>query len=327
MIQFGNDKIKEIYVGSDKIKEVYHGSELVYSAFNGVLYSYGFEGVEWEQGFTYGTSGTDWLLDKSQNYLGSQVMGSTSGSEAAWTTKNAVDLSKFNTLRVIFDRSMYSSNRARVGIFIGAIKNQTAYGSVTELNNRFSNYSYWQSGSGTNITEDLPLTAQGEHFISINAVKLVTQSITSYIIVKELQLLLINKILFEPNVVNVGFEQGFKFGSGSITSSASVLEVTSTSPGINHLVSTSIINVSPFKTLRMTFINTGDKSCMIGLVDAKTANLNNVDHSSSSAVGVLSTLDFDISNISGEKYVAIAASKQGSADSSIQISKIELLLE
>ena len=30
MIQFGNDKIKEIYVGSDKIKEVYHGSDLVW---------------------------------------------------------------------------------------------------------------------------------------------------------------------------------------------------------------------------------------------------------------------------------------------------------
>ena len=32
MIQFGNDKIKDIYHGSDKIKEVYHGSELVYTA-------------------------------------------------------------------------------------------------------------------------------------------------------------------------------------------------------------------------------------------------------------------------------------------------------
>ena len=31
MIQFGNDKIKEIYVGSDKIKEVYYGVDLVWS--------------------------------------------------------------------------------------------------------------------------------------------------------------------------------------------------------------------------------------------------------------------------------------------------------
>lgn len=30
-IQFGNDKIKEIYHGSDKIKKVYHGSDLVFS--------------------------------------------------------------------------------------------------------------------------------------------------------------------------------------------------------------------------------------------------------------------------------------------------------
>lgn len=30
MIQFGDDKIKEIYVGSDKIKEVYHGADLVW---------------------------------------------------------------------------------------------------------------------------------------------------------------------------------------------------------------------------------------------------------------------------------------------------------
>lgn len=30
MIQFGNDKIKDIYVGSDKIKEVYYGSEKVW---------------------------------------------------------------------------------------------------------------------------------------------------------------------------------------------------------------------------------------------------------------------------------------------------------
>ena len=30
MIQFGNDKIKDIYVGSDKIMEVYYGSEKVW---------------------------------------------------------------------------------------------------------------------------------------------------------------------------------------------------------------------------------------------------------------------------------------------------------
>lgn len=37
MIQFGNDKIKEIYVGSDKIKEVYHGSDLVWKMDSGII--------------------------------------------------------------------------------------------------------------------------------------------------------------------------------------------------------------------------------------------------------------------------------------------------
>ena len=37
MIQFGSDKIKEIYVGSDKIKEVYHGSDLVWKMDSGTI--------------------------------------------------------------------------------------------------------------------------------------------------------------------------------------------------------------------------------------------------------------------------------------------------
>ncbi len=37
MIQFGNDKIKEIYHGSDKIKEVYHGSDLVWKMGSGII--------------------------------------------------------------------------------------------------------------------------------------------------------------------------------------------------------------------------------------------------------------------------------------------------
>lgn len=37
MIQFGNDKIKEIYHGSDKIKEVYHGSDLVWKMDSGII--------------------------------------------------------------------------------------------------------------------------------------------------------------------------------------------------------------------------------------------------------------------------------------------------
>lgn len=37
MIQFGSDKIKDIYYGSDKIKEVYHGSDLVWKMDSGTI--------------------------------------------------------------------------------------------------------------------------------------------------------------------------------------------------------------------------------------------------------------------------------------------------
>ena len=40
MIQFGNDKIKDIYVGSDKIKEVYYGSEKVWGGIESIQGGY-----------------------------------------------------------------------------------------------------------------------------------------------------------------------------------------------------------------------------------------------------------------------------------------------
>ena len=40
MIQFGNDKIKDIYVGSDKIKEVYYGSEKVWGEIESIQDGY-----------------------------------------------------------------------------------------------------------------------------------------------------------------------------------------------------------------------------------------------------------------------------------------------
>lgn len=44
-IQFGNDKIKEIYVGSDTIKEVYYGSDLVWGGIkDGYILRYDFNG-------------------------------------------------------------------------------------------------------------------------------------------------------------------------------------------------------------------------------------------------------------------------------------------
>ena len=39
-IQFGNDKIKDIYVGSDKIKEVYYGSEKVWGGVESIQDGY-----------------------------------------------------------------------------------------------------------------------------------------------------------------------------------------------------------------------------------------------------------------------------------------------
>ncbi len=40
MIQFGNDKIKDIYVGSDTIKEVYYGSEQVWGEIESIQEGY-----------------------------------------------------------------------------------------------------------------------------------------------------------------------------------------------------------------------------------------------------------------------------------------------
>ena len=44
MIQFGNDKIKEIYVGSDRIKEVYHEGDLVWRHLTAYLFAWGENG-------------------------------------------------------------------------------------------------------------------------------------------------------------------------------------------------------------------------------------------------------------------------------------------
>lgn len=38
-IQFGNNKINEVYFGGNKIKEIYYGSQLVYTAWKDLLYT------------------------------------------------------------------------------------------------------------------------------------------------------------------------------------------------------------------------------------------------------------------------------------------------
>jgi len=82
MIQFGNDKIKEIYHGSDKIKEVYHGSELVYTAHDprgywvhkdtGVITYFGLEDSSIEDGIMGYPS---WMPNCSEVKLPSGVTG------------------------------------------------------------------------------------------------------------------------------------------------------------------------------------------------------------------------------------------------------------
>lgn len=187
MIQFGNDKIKEIYVGSDKIKEVYHGSDLVFkSGFDGILFDNGYEGVEWEQGYTNGTSGTHWTLDKSQNALYANVLNANqSGGECAWTTKDSIDISGYTNLKVVFDYDANApTNTIRLGVALSIVKNKSIFPLV--LDSDFKHYYLLDRNNGTDMTVNIPLTFQGLCYISVNAVKRATGKYSGSINVKEL---------------------------------------------------------------------------------------------------------------------------------------------
>lgn len=189
MIQFGSDKIKEIYVGSDKIKEVYHGSDLVFkSGFDGILFDNGYEGVEWEQGYTNGTSGTHWTLDKSQNALYASVLNvNPSGGECAWTTKDLIDISGYTNLKVVFDYDTNApSTSIRVGVTLSIVKNKSIFPAV--LDSDFKHYYLLDRGNDTNMTVNIPLAFEGSCFISVNAVKRRAGSYSGFINVKELVL-------------------------------------------------------------------------------------------------------------------------------------------
>ena len=83
-IQFGNDKIKDIYVGSDKIKEVYYGSEKVWGGIEstqegywvhkdtGVITYFGLDDPSITGGIM---SGPSWKLNCSEVQLPSGVTG------------------------------------------------------------------------------------------------------------------------------------------------------------------------------------------------------------------------------------------------------------
>lgn len=155
--------------------------------FDPVLYNNGYEGVEWEQGFTAGTSGTNWLLDKSLGYLGAQAMATPAGGEAAWTTKNPIDLSSFTNLKIVLDIQAIPSNKFRVGVFISSSKNNTAYGNISYIQRTFEKYLYYQTGHTTNTTYNLAISdLQGEYYISVHAVKIASGAYTGWIRVKEL---------------------------------------------------------------------------------------------------------------------------------------------
>lgn len=186
-IYVGNNKIKDIYLGSQKIKDVYKGSELVFkSGFDGVLFDNGYEGVEWEQGYTNGTSGTHWTLDKSQNALFASVLNNIqSGGECAWTTKDAIDISGYTNLKIVFDYNVIaSSNIIRLGVALSIVKNKSLFPPV--LDSDIKHYYLLDKNNGTNMTVNMALTFQGLCYISVNAVKRSTGIYSGFINVKEL---------------------------------------------------------------------------------------------------------------------------------------------
>ena len=93
-IQFGNDKIKEIYFGSHKIKEVYHGSELVWSGSDAGLYQFinnefvkvasgNIEDVSGDGAHGYISDGR--LFMRGSNDLGQLGLGFTGARIEEWT--------------------------------------------------------------------------------------------------------------------------------------------------------------------------------------------------------------------------------------------------
>ena len=70
-INFGNDKIKEIYVGSDKIKEVYYGSEKVWGEIESLQEGY------WVHAYT----GVKTYFDADADFITDGIMGYPSWRE------------------------------------------------------------------------------------------------------------------------------------------------------------------------------------------------------------------------------------------------------
>lgn len=132
-------------------------------------------------------------------------------------------------------------------------------------------------------------------------------------------------ILFESNSVNIGFEQGIKVGIGSTNVNAERLFVSTVGDGNNRLISINNIDTTGYKTLKVTFTNTGTNPyTWCSLFPTKNTDFYWGYEGMQGASGVIELrVDWFIE---GECYVAVGSlcSTEG-ADSVAQFTKIELI--
>ena len=132
-------------------------------------------------------------------------------------------------------------------------------------------------------------------------------------------------ILFESNSVNIGFEQGIKVGSGSTDVNAERLFVSTVGVGNNRLISINKIDTTGYKTLKVTFTNTGNSPyTWCSLFPTKDTDVYWGYEGMSGASDVIELrVDWFIE---GECYVAVGTMKDTAAQSSIAtFTKIELI--
>lgn len=132
-------------------------------------------------------------------------------------------------------------------------------------------------------------------------------------------------ILFESNSVNVGFEQGYKQGGGSTNIFPESLFVSTVGEGFNTIVSTNKIDTTGYKTLKVTFSNTGTVPyTWCSLFPTKNTDVNWGYEGMHGASGVIELrVDWFIE---GECYVAVGTMCDTEGTSSIAtITKIELI--
>ena len=299
--------------------------ESIISLFDGILYNNGVEGVEWVSGIMTGDAAKR-ILDKSQNVLHAQVSGTGTGIETSWITNNPVDVSKYNNLRVVFDSSASSSSIVRVGIFLGTTKNQSSSGSSSTLPSLFTAY-FIKNGTATNYAVDIPFRFSGELYVSVMATKLTTSNGTGIIKAKEIALETVFEYLFPSS--GIVFEQGYKTATaGGININTDFLEVAAYgySGEQNTIVTANPIDVTLFKTLRITFTSTGQYAyCYLGVLDNKMDSVVDNGGVWSNIANSQQTLSFDLTGVSGAKYIAFCAQSWYYITTDVVVTQIELL--